>query len=129
MKTIGSSSPICSVLTSVPAGIGTGSGCGAVRVNSRSVAADADPNSSMPISSRNFTYSRSGTWFIRYKIISVIQAYSSISATPGSETLWSVHSGQSRWIRRLDSSTMSWKRAVVQPRGGQSHGRTSCGMT
>src|SRR5437588_6068935 len=30
--------------------------------------------------------------------------------TPGSETLWSVHSGQFRWTRCLASSTRSWKR-------------------
>src|SRR2546421_5891948 len=33
-----------------------------------------------------------------------------MSATPGSDTLWSVHSGQYRVIRRFASSTMSWKR-------------------
>src|SRR5690348_6737767 len=33
-----------------------------------------------------------------------------MSATPGSETLWSVHSGQYRVMCRLASSTMSWKR-------------------
>src|SRR5438270_2013390 len=30
--------------------------------------------------------------------------------TPGSETLWSVHSGHFCWTRRLASSTRSWKR-------------------
>src|SRR5581483_7969175 len=31
-----------------------------------------------------------------------------MSVTPGSETLWLVHSGQKRGISRLASSTMSW---------------------
>src|SRR4051812_38649823 len=47
---------------------------------------------------------------MRYRIISVIQANSSISATPGSDRLWSVHFGQYWGISRLASSTMSWKR-------------------
>src|SRR5262245_9271517 len=34
----------------------------------------------------------------------------SISVTPGSDTLWSVHSGQRCWTMRLASSTRSWKR-------------------
>ena len=34
----------------------------------------------------------------------------SIRVTPGSETLWSVHSGQRCWTSRLASSTRSWKR-------------------
>src|SRR4051794_18108035 len=34
----------------------------------------------------------------------------SISVTPGSDTLWSVHSGQRRWTSRFASSTRSWKR-------------------
>src|SRR5437763_58710 len=33
-----------------------------------------------------------------------------MSATPGSETLWLVHSGQNCGISRLASSTMSWNR-------------------
>src|SRR5262245_32700356 len=41
--------------------------------------------------------------------MSVIQANSSISVTPGSETLWSVQSGQYWGMRRLASSTRSWK--------------------
>src|SRR5712671_3912057 len=41
---------------------------------------------------------------------SVIQANVSMSVTPGSETLWSVHSGHFCWTSRLASSTRSWKR-------------------
>src|SRR3954468_15279766 len=33
-----------------------------------------------------------------------------MSVTPGSDTLWSVHSGPFCWTRRLASSTRSWKR-------------------
>src|SRR5947209_8390197 len=33
-----------------------------------------------------------------------------MSVTPGSETLWSVHSGQRRCTMRFASSTRSWKR-------------------
>src|SRR3712207_2494541 len=40
---------------------------------------------------------------------STIWAKASISVTPGSETLWSVHSGQRCWTSRLASSTRSWK--------------------
>src|SRR3954447_24690020 len=39
-----------------------------------------------------------------------MKANVSISVTPGSETLWSVHSGQRCWTRRFASSTRSWKR-------------------
>src|SRR6201986_2202967 len=62
----------------------------------------------MPTRLRKCTYSRSGTWFTRYSTISLIQANSSMSATPGSETLRFVHSGQNNGISRLASSTMSW---------------------
>src|SRR3954449_11117535 len=34
----------------------------------------------------------------------------SIRVTPGSDTLWSVHSGHRRWTIRFASSTRSWKR-------------------
>src|SRR5688572_17307775 len=34
----------------------------------------------------------------------------SMSVTPGSDTLWSVHVGQRCWTSRLASSTRSWKR-------------------
>src|SRR5215472_17409448 len=34
----------------------------------------------------------------------------SIRVTPGSDTLWSVHSGQRRWTNRLASSTRFWNR-------------------
>src|SRR3954449_10963389 len=40
--------------------------------------------------------------------MSVIQANSSMSVTPGSETLCSDHSGHDWWIRRRASSTRSW---------------------
>src|SRR6476646_6686096 len=33
-----------------------------------------------------------------------------MSVTPGSDTLWSVHSGHFCWTSRLESSTRSWKR-------------------
>src|SRR3954468_23042572 len=33
-----------------------------------------------------------------------------MSVIPGSETLWSVHSGERCWIYRLASSTNCWKR-------------------
>src|SRR6266550_1977198 len=39
-----------------------------------------------------------------------MKANVSMSVTPGSETLWSVHSGQRRCTRRFASSTRSWKR-------------------
>ena len=48
----------------------------------------------MPTRLRKCTYSRSGTWLTRNSTISLIQANSSMSATPGSDTLWLVHSGQ-----------------------------------
>src|ERR1700730_16437391 len=41
---------------------------------------------------------------------STICANASISVTPGSETLWSVHSGQRCWIRRLGRWTSALKR-------------------
>src|SRR6476661_8944159 len=40
---------------------------------------------------------------------STICANASISVTPGSETLWSVHSGHRCWTSRFASSTRSWK--------------------
>src|SRR3954447_6102701 len=51
-------------------------------------------------------------------IISLIHANSSIIATPGSDKLWSVHSGQYRGMRRLASSTMSWNRRSSRVGGG-----------
>src|SRR5215471_17443138 len=41
---------------------------------------------------------------------SVMYANVSMSVTPGSDTLWSVHSGQRRWTSRLASSTRFWNR-------------------
>src|SRR5688500_19718092 len=41
---------------------------------------------------------------------SVIHANVSMSVTPGSDALWSVHSGQRCCTRRLASSTRSWNR-------------------
>src|SRR5690349_10261870 len=41
---------------------------------------------------------------------SVMYANVSMSVTPGSDTLWSVHSGQRCCTSRLASSTRSWKR-------------------
>src|SRR3954454_23398026 len=60
--------------------------------------------------SRNVTYSRSGTRFNRYSNWSTMNANVSISVTPGSKTLWSVHSGQRRCTMRFASSTRSWNR-------------------
>src|SRR3954453_12026276 len=60
--------------------------------------------------SRNFMYSRSGTRFNGNSSWSIMNANVSISVTPGSDTLWSVHSGQRCWTIRLASSTRSWNR-------------------
>ena len=51
-------------------------------------------------------------------------ANASMSVTPGSETLWSVHSGQRCWTRRLASSTRSWKRRSSRL-GAKAHVRTT----
>src|SRR5579864_9556788 len=40
---------------------------------------------------------------------STIWAKASMSVTPGSETLWSVHVGHRRWTIRFASSTRPWK--------------------
>src|SRR5262245_3048041 len=96
------------VATSMPRRISRTPVDGAVSQKVSSAVAGTAGRGRAPMSSRNFRKSRSGTSFSRYSRMSVIHANSSISITPGSLTLWSVHSGQYSGIRRLASSTRSW---------------------
>src|SRR5690349_598780 len=57
---------------------------------------------------------------------STICANASISVTPGSETLWSVHSGQRCWTSRLASSTRSWKCRSSRSGAGSISSRSQC---
>ena len=45
----------------------------------------------------------------------------SISVTPGSDTLWSVHSGQRRWTMPLGVVDEILEAAVVEVGDGQRH--------
>src|SRR3954452_6189477 len=58
-----------------------------------------------------------------------MKANVSMRVTPGSDTLWSVHSGQRRWTSRLASSTRSWNRRSSRSGTGSAISRTrlSCG--
>src|SRR6478672_3132478 len=46
--------------------------------------------------------------------------------TPGSDTLWSVHSGHFCWTSRFASSTRSWKRRSSRFGTGRAMSRRSC---
>ena len=98
MNSIGAAPATRLVETTVPAGTMTVSSWGPVsRKSTPTVAADGG-NSVSPIMSRNLIWTRSGTRLSRYSNRSVIQANASTNVTPGSETLWSVHSGHRSWM-------------------------------
>ena len=81
-----------------PRGSSTGSGCGADSQKVTSARAADGGNSVIPIRSRNARWFFSGTRLSRYTIWSAMWATVSTRVTPGSETLWSVHSGARCWM-------------------------------
>ena len=103
----GSSTFDLGVATTVPLGIRTTDDSAADSRKSTSTRDAVGGNKETPSKSRKRTYSRSGTRFRRYSNRSVIHANASISVTPGSDTLWSLHSGHLSWMNRFASSTKS----------------------
>lgn len=97
-KTTASSRSVRSVATSAPAGTRITSSWGADSQNVTSVRAAEGGNSVMPTRSRKARWFFSGTRLSRYTIWSAMCATVSTSVTPGSETLWSVHSGARCWM-------------------------------
>ena len=109
-KTSDSVVSVRSVAALVPAGTVNSAVAGAESQNVTGAVAGTGGINRNPMRSRNFRYSRSGTRFSRNSIWSVMYANVSMSVIPGSDTLWSVHSGHWRITIRLASSTRSWKR-------------------
>src|SRR5690606_8638132 len=108
VNTTGASPASALVATCMPAGTVTSSGCTADSQNVTGVIATDGGNGSMPSRFKKCVNSLSGTWLSRYSTVSLIHANSSISATPGSDRLWLVHSGVYRGMSRFASSTRSW---------------------
>ena len=87
VNTTGSSVSVRIVATLVPVGMVMTAWPGPTARTSRGARAGVGGNRWRPISSRNLTYSRSGTRLSRYSSWSVMNANVSISVTPGSDTL------------------------------------------
>ncbi len=97
-KTTASSVWVRTVATSVPVASTTGCCCGADSQNVTSARAADGGKSVIPMRSRNARWFFSGTRLSRYTIWSAMWATVSTRVTPGSETLWSVHSGARCWM-------------------------------
>lgn len=97
-NTTASSRSVRSVATSVPTGTRIVSSCGADSQKVTSVRAADGGNRVMPTRSRKARWFFSGTRLRRYTIWSAMWASVSTRVMPGSETLWSVHSGARCWM-------------------------------